>query len=150
MTKGLVHIPAHNLCIFQHLPYAYLPLLLQNDSWLFCLIKDFSTKWRLGSFIQNILKKHLLQNDRMGVCYKIHFTTPFLSKIRPGFWFVVCMGPPWSTHNVVKIHREMMHLVLIFLPISRHSPPAKIMRHTNIMKYLGIFPRTVKVPNEGR
>ena len=101
----LVHIAALTLCIFQHLPCAYFSTYLVHISALalfcykmiavFLLIKDF--------LLQNQDWVFWSKNHWKNTCYKMNgwvfatdsFHNPFFNpKIRPCFWFVVCVGPP--------------------------------------------------------
>ena len=76
----IIYVLQNGLHIFHRLLEHFLPLnhhLLQNDYWFF-RVKFLALQnedWFLSS--KNQSKKHLLQNDKPGVCNKMHFTSPF-------------------------------------------------------------------------
>ena len=95
----IIYVLQNGLHIFHWLLEHFLPLnhhLLQNDYWFFSGQVFGATKWRLVFIIQKSKKKHLLQNDKPGVCNKMHFTSPFFFyQFRVRWHSVVSISSPF-------------------------------------------------------
>ena len=96
---------------------------------VFCRVKFLALQnedWFLSS--KNQAKKHLLQNDKPGVCNKMHFTSPFFFyQFRVRWHSVVSISSPflwWKIQKgMVGVHPCVPLILTPLMPRSRSTMP---------------------------